>query len=55
MRFVGHFNRPCGKEWVCARFTPRPMRIIVRRKGPAGYPQLFLLDPDRNIIELNGA
>lgn len=32
-----------------------PMRIIVRRKGPAGYPQLFLLDPDRNIIELNGA
>jgi catechol 2,3-dioxygenase-like lactoylglutathione lyase family enzyme len=32
-----------------------PMRIIVRRNGPAGYPQLFLLDPDRNIIELNGA
>jgi hypothetical protein len=32
-----------------------PMRIIVRRKGPAGYPQLFLPDPDRNIIELNGA
>ena len=22
------------------------MRIIVRRNGPAGYPQLFLLDPE---------
>ena len=32
-----------------------PMRIIVRRTGPAGFPQLFLLDPDRNIIEINGA
>ena len=21
----------------------------------AGFPQLFLLDPDRNIIEINGA
>jgi glyoxylase I family protein len=32
-----------------------PMRIIVRRNGPASFPQLFLLDPDRNIIEVNGA
>jgi glyoxylase I family protein len=32
-----------------------PMRVMVRRNGPAGYPQLFLLDPDRNIIEINGA
>jgi glyoxylase I family protein len=32
-----------------------PMRIIVRRHGPTGYPQLFLLDPDRNIIEINAA
>ena len=23
-----------------------PMRILVRRNGPAGYPQLFLLDPE---------
>ena len=29
-----------------------PMRVIVRRTG---FPQLFLLDPDRNIIEINGA
>jgi hypothetical protein len=32
-----------------------PMRVMVRRNGPAGFPQLFLLDPDRNIIEINGA
>ena len=32
-----------------------PMRVMVRRGGPAGFPQLFVLDPDRNIIEINGA
>jgi catechol 2,3-dioxygenase-like lactoylglutathione lyase family enzyme len=32
-----------------------PMRVMVRRNGPAGFPQLFFLDPDRNIIEINGA
>ena len=32
-----------------------PMRGMIRRDGPAGFPQLFLLDPDRNIIEINGA
>ena len=32
-----------------------PMRVMVRRNGLAGFPQLFLLDPDRNIVEINGA
>ena len=32
-----------------------PMRVRVRRNSPAGFPQLYLLDPDRNIIEINGA
>jgi catechol 2,3-dioxygenase-like lactoylglutathione lyase family enzyme len=32
-----------------------PMRIIVSREGRAGFPQLYLCDPDRNIIEVNGA
>jgi catechol 2,3-dioxygenase-like lactoylglutathione lyase family enzyme len=32
-----------------------PMRVMVRRNGLAGFPQLFRLDPDRNIIEINGA
>jgi catechol 2,3-dioxygenase-like lactoylglutathione lyase family enzyme len=32
-----------------------PMRMIVRRQGVAGFPQVYLIDPDRNIIEVNGA
>jgi hypothetical protein len=29
--------------------------MIVRRNSMAGYPQAYLLDPDRNIVEVNGA
>ena len=32
-----------------------PMRMIVKRQGMAGFPQCYLIDPDRNIIEINGA
>ena len=32
-----------------------PMRMIVKRQGMAGFPQCYLIDPDRNIIEVNGA
>jgi glyoxylase I family protein len=32
-----------------------PKRLMMRRHGPAGFPQVFLLDPDNNIIEVNGA
>ncbi len=32
-----------------------PRRLRVRRTGPAGFPQAYLLDPDRNIVEINGA
>ena len=32
-----------------------PKRIMIRRDGPAGFPQVYLLDPDCNIIEVNGA
>jgi hypothetical protein len=32
-----------------------PLRVMVRRDGPAGFPQLFILDPDRNIVEIKGA
>jgi catechol 2,3-dioxygenase-like lactoylglutathione lyase family enzyme len=32
-----------------------PMRMIVRRQGVAGFPQAYLIDPDHNIIEVNGA
>jgi catechol 2,3-dioxygenase-like lactoylglutathione lyase family enzyme len=30
-------------------------RIMIRRDGPAGFPQVYLLDPAYNIIEVNGA
>jgi catechol 2,3-dioxygenase-like lactoylglutathione lyase family enzyme len=32
-----------------------PKKLLVLRQGLAGFPQLYLLDPDRNIIEVNGA
>ena len=32
-----------------------PKRILVSRNGPAGFPQLYLLDPDFNIVEVNAA
>jgi catechol 2,3-dioxygenase-like lactoylglutathione lyase family enzyme len=30
-------------------------RIIVRPHATAGFPQLYLMDPDRHIIEVNAA
>ena len=32
-----------------------PKRLLVSRDGPAGFPQLYLLDPDFHIIEINSA
>ena len=29
--------------------------LLVKRTGLAGFPQLFLTDPDRNTIEINAA
>ena len=31
--------------------NPRPMRL--NPSGPAGFPQIYLLDPDDNVIEIN--
>lgn len=31
-----------------------PLRLYLRLDGPAGFPQAYLLDPDRNVIEVNG-
>jgi glyoxylase I family protein len=28
-------------------------KMTLRSKSPAGYPQVYILDPDRNIIEFN--
>ena len=30
-------------------------RLVVKREGQAGFPQLFMLDPDRQVIEINQA
>ena len=32
-----------------------PEKILVLRQGLAGFPQLYIRDPDNNIIEVNGA
>lgn len=32
-----------------------PKRILVNRSGSAGFLQLYVMDPDRNIIEVNTA
>ena len=32
-----------------------PMRIKANRKPNAGFPQIFLMDPDRHVIEINAA
>ena len=32
-----------------------PKRLVFRRNGPAPYQQVYLLDPDNHLIELNSA
>jgi catechol 2,3-dioxygenase-like lactoylglutathione lyase family enzyme len=32
-----------------------PKRLVINRSGVAGFQQAYLLDPDLNIIEINGA
>jgi glyoxylase I family protein len=31
------------------------MRLIVNPRATAGFPQMYLLDPDRHVIEINAA
>ena len=30
-------------------------RMMVKRTGPAGFPQIYLLDPDGHVLEINAA
>lgn len=32
-----------------------PKQLMLKRTGAAGFAQLYLLDPDRNIVEVNAA
>lgn len=61
-----HFALRCGDfdgmlaQLVAAGFHEQgpatdPMRMLVDRHGPAGFPQVFVLDPDRNTVEINAA
>ncbi len=50
--FVAHARAMGFDE---ARADDDPMRMILKRQGLAGFPQVYLLDPDRNVIEVNGA
>lgn len=50
--FVAHARARGFREDAAAG---DPRRLMLRLHGPAGFPQVFLLDPDNNIIEVNGA
>ena len=30
-------------------------RLVVKRTGPVGFPQIYLLDPDGHVLEINAA
>ena len=30
-------------------------RVVEQPSGPAGFPQIFFLDPDRHVVEINAA
>ena len=32
-----------------------PMRILILRNSIVGFPQAYLLDPDRHVVEINAA
>ena len=35
--------------------TNDPKRVVVKRTGLAGFPQAYLIDPDRHVVEINAA
>lgn len=32
-----------------------PLKIVIKRLSPTGYPQVYFFDPDRHLIEWNAA
>jgi hypothetical protein len=44
---AAHGYRPDARE--------EALRIKVSLEPTAGFPQIFVLDPDRNVIEINAA
>ena len=51
--FEGFINRAIAMGFKEDAPVEDPKRLLVVRKGVAGFPQVYLLDPDRNVIEVN--
>jgi glyoxylase I family protein len=32
-----------------------PLKIVIKRNSPTGYPQVYFFDPDRHLLEWNAA
>jgi catechol 2,3-dioxygenase-like lactoylglutathione lyase family enzyme len=47
------FRRSADRNPVPTSDNPRPMRLSPT--GVAGFPQIYVLDPDHNVIEINAA
>ena len=45
------FRQTADRNPVPTVADPRPMRV--NAAGLAGFPQIYILDPDRNVIEIN--
>ena len=45
------YRRTADKNPIPTTDNPLPMRI--NAAGKAGFPQIYVLDPDRNVIEIN--
>ena len=49
---VEHLNRLGFREDAAAG---DPMQLIVNERAVAGFPQIYILDPDHHVIEINAA
>ena len=47
------FRRSTDRNPTPTSENPLPMRL--NPTGPAGFPQIYVLDPDHNVIEINAA
>ena len=45
------YRRTADRNPAPTADNPRPMRV--NAAGKAGFPQIYILDPDRNVIEIN--
>lgn len=53
--FEGTFERLLERGYREDAPQDDPMKMLVNRTGMAGFLQLYVMDPDRNIIEVNTA